>query len=110
MTKHTVVSLEDKGTVASATSTCSTRKDNPPPCARAVLCTRVGRIECSPTRKDLGIDMPLNFVREYIATAAGQGRPAAARPQVALHDRQGKVRIGTLRGTQTASFFGFRPP
>jgi D-amino-acid dehydrogenase len=44
-----------------------------------------------PHAEDLGIDMPLRFVREYIVTMPILD-PAMA-PRIALRDRQGKLRI-----------------
>lgn len=42
----------------------------------------------------LGIDMPLNFVREYVVTLPIKDLSTA--PRLSLHDRQGKLRIRRL--------------
>ncbi len=62
----------------------------PPRCTAHAYVLALGASSV-PHAEDLGIDMPLRFVREYIITMPIQD-PAQA-PRLALRDRQGRLRI-----------------
>ena len=89
MTKHTVVSLKTRDGRISHVDLLDAQGQ--PTTVRAQSYVLALGASSAPHAEDLGIDMPLNFVREYIVTLPV--KDAARAPHIALHDRQGKLRI-----------------
>jgi D-amino-acid dehydrogenase len=92
MMKHTVVSLKTRDGRISHVDLLDAQGQ--PTTVRAQSYVLALGASSVPHAEDLGIDMPLNFVREYIATMPV--RDAAHAPHIALHDRQGKLRIARV--------------
>ncbi|MGO4390285.1 FAD-dependent oxidoreductase [Variovorax sp. M-6] len=89
MTRHTVVSLEERDGRVDHVELLDAAGQ--PATLRAQAYVLALGASSVPHAEDLGIDMPLRFVREYIVTMPIL-QPAKA-PRIALRDRQGKLRI-----------------
>lgn len=92
MMKHTVVSLKIRDGRISHVDLLDAQGQ--PVALRAQSYVLALGASSVPHAEELGIAMPLNFVREYIATVPV--KDAARAPHIALHDRQGKLRIRRL--------------
>lgn len=89
LTKHTVVSLKERDGQVDRVELLDAH--GKPQILRAQAYVLALGIASVPHAEELGIDMPLRFVREYIVTMPI--RDAARAPRIALQDRQGKLRI-----------------
>ena len=89
MTKHTVVALKEReGRIDHVELLDGAGQ---PVTLRAQAYVLALGASSVPHAQDLGIDMPLHFVREYIVTIPV--KDSARAPRMALRDQQGKLRI-----------------
>lgn len=89
MTRHTVVSLKERNGRIDHVELLDAAGE--PTTLRAQAYVLALGASSVPHAEDLGIDMPLRFVREYIVTMPILN-PSLA-PRMPLRDRQGKLRI-----------------